>query len=254
MGYSMPGFPVLHHLPQLVQTHVHQVGDVMQPSCLLSFPSPASGSFLISQIYASSHRGIEASASVLSLNIQDWFPWGLTGLVRLQSNGLSRVFSNTTVQMYLVLWHSDCCMVQLSHLYMTSGKPIALTMRTFVGKIMYLLFNMLSRFVIAFLSRSKHLLISWPQSPSAAILEPKKIKSLSVSIVSPSVCHEVMGLEAMILERHRDIDIYLKYEVLSCMLVFIYFSIIWILFSIIASSNWRRSWWGQWTGSVKVWF
>ena len=101
-----------------------------------------------------------------------------------------------------------------------------MTMRTFVGKIMYLLFNMLSRFVIAFLPRSKHLLISWLQSPYAVILEPKKIKSLTVSIVSPSVCHEVMRLEATILERHRDIDIYLKYEMLSYMLVFIYFLII----------------------------
>ena len=147
-------------------------------------------------------------------------------MILLQSKGLPRVFSNTTVQMYMVLRHADFCMVQLSHLYMTSGKPIPLTMRTFVGKIMYLLFNMLSRFVIAFLPRSKHLLISWLQSPYAVILEPKKIKSLTVSIVSPSVCHEVMRLEATILERHRDIDIYLKYEMLSYMLVFIYFLII----------------------------
>ena len=82
-------------------------------------------------------------------------------------------------------------MVQLSHLYMTTGKTIALTIWTFVG-IMSLLFNMLSRFVIDFLPRSKHLLISWPQSPSAVILEPKKIKSVTVSIVSPSICHEVI--------------------------------------------------------------
>ena len=79
---------------------------------------------------------------------------------------------------------------------MTTGKPRALTIRTFVGKVMSLLFNMLSRFVTAFLSRSKHLLISWLQSPSAMILEPKKIRSVSVSIVSPSICHEVMGLDA----------------------------------------------------------
>ena len=90
-------------------------------------------------------------------------------------------------------------MVQLSHPYMTTGKIIALTRRTFVGKVMSLLFNMLSRLVIAFLSRSKHLLISWLQSPLAVILEPPKIKSLTVSIVSPSICHEVMGLDAMIL-------------------------------------------------------
>ena len=81
---------------------------------------------------------------------------------------------------------------------MTTGKTIALTRRTFVGQVMSLLFNMLSRLVIAFLSRSRHLLISWLQSPSAVILEPKKIMSLTVSIVSPSICHEVMGPDAMI--------------------------------------------------------
>ena len=82
---------------------------------------------------------------------------------------------------------------------MTTGKTIALTRQMFVGKVMSLLFNMVSRLVIAFLPRSKHLLISWLQSPFAVILEPKKIKSLTVSIDSPSICHEVMGLDAMIL-------------------------------------------------------
>ena len=89
--------------------------------------------------------------------------------------------------------------VQLSHLYMTTGKIIALTRRTIVGKVMSLLFNMLSRLVITFLLRSKHFLISWLQSPSAVILEPRKIKSDTVSTVSPSICYEVMGLDAMIL-------------------------------------------------------
>ena len=89
-------------------------------------------------------------------------------------------------------------MVQLSRPYMTTGKTIALTIQTFVGKVMSLLFNTLPRFVIAFLSRSKHLLISWLQPPNAVILEPKKIKSVTVSIVSPSVCYEVMGPDAMI--------------------------------------------------------
>ena len=90
-------------------------------------------------------------------------------------------------------------MVQLSYPYMTTGKTIELTRRTFVGKVMSLLFNMLSRLVITSLPRSKHLLISWIQSPSAMILEPKKRKSVTVSIVSPSICHEVMGLDAKIL-------------------------------------------------------
>ena len=88
--------------------------------------------------------------------------------------------------------------VQLSHPYMTTGKTIALTRRTFVDKVMSLLFNMLSRMVITFLPKSKRLLISWLQSPSAVILEPKKIKSDTVSTVSPSICHEVMGPDAMI--------------------------------------------------------
>ena len=88
---------------------------------------------------------------------------------------------------------------QPSHPYMTTGKTIALTRRTFVGKVMSLLFNMLSRLVITFLPRGKHLFISWLQSPSAVILEPKKIKSDSVSTVSPSICHEVMRPGAMIL-------------------------------------------------------
>ena len=97
-----------------------------------------------------------------------------------------------------ILQHSTFFIVQLSHPYMTTGKTIALTRWTFVGNVISLLFNMLSRLVIAFLPRGKCLLISWLQSPSAVILEPKKM-SVTVSIVSPSICHEVMGPNAMIL-------------------------------------------------------
>ena len=96
-------------------------------------------------------------------------------------------------------WCSAFFIVQLSHPYMTTGKTIALTRQTFFGKIMSLYFNMLSRLVIAFLPRSKCLLISWLQSQSEVILEPKNVKSLTVSIVSPSICHGVMGPNAMIL-------------------------------------------------------
>ena len=98
-----------------------------------------------------------------------------------------------------VLWHSAFCIVQLSHPCMTIGKTTALTRQTFVGKVMSLLLNMLSRLVIAFLPRSKCLLISWLQSLSAVTLEPKKIKSVTVYTVFPSICHEVMGPDAMIL-------------------------------------------------------
>ena len=98
-----------------------------------------------------------------------------------------------------IIWHSAFFIVQLSLPYMTTGETIALTRQTFVGKVMSLLFNILFRLVIAFLPWSKHLLISWLQSPSAVILEPKRIKSVTVSIVSPSICHEMMGPDAMIL-------------------------------------------------------
>ena len=97
-----------------------------------------------------------------------------------------------------ILWHSTFFTVQLSHPYMTTGKTIALTRRTFVGKVISLLFNMLSSFVITFLPRSKHLLISWLRSPSAVILEPPKIKSATVSTVSPSTSYEVMGPDRQI--------------------------------------------------------
>ena len=97
-----------------------------------------------------------------------------------------------------ILWHSAFFMVQLSHPYMTTGKTIAFTRWTFVGKVMSLLFNMLSRLVVAFLPRGERLLISWLLSPSVVILEPKKIKSVTVSIVSLSICQDWMGLDAMI--------------------------------------------------------
>ena len=98
-----------------------------------------------------------------------------------------------------ILQCSAFFIVQLSHPYMTTGKTIALTRQNFVGKVMSLLFNMQSKLVITFLPRSKHLLISWLQSPSAVILEPPKIKSVTVSIVCPLICHEVLGLDGMIL-------------------------------------------------------
>ena len=154
-------------------------------SCLQSFP--ASGSFPMSQFFASCAQSIGASALVFPMNIQDWLPLGLTGLISLQSKGLSRV-SNTTVQKHqffsaqLSLYsnsHIHTCLLEKPQLWLDASEVC--------------FFNMQSRFVIAFLPRSKRLLISWLQSPSAVILEPKKIKSLTVFIVSPSICHEVLG-------------------------------------------------------------
>ena len=153
----------------------------------------------MSQLFASGGQSIRASvsASVLPMNIQDWFPLGLTGLISLQSKGLSTVLSNTTAQSINSSVFSPCYGPTLTSIH-DYWKTIALTIQTFVGKVMSLLFNTLPRFVIAFLSRSKCLLISWLQSPNAVILEPKKIKSVTVSIVSPSVCYEVMGPDVMI--------------------------------------------------------
>ena len=120
-------------------------------SCPQSFP--ASGSFPVSRFFTSHGQSIGASAwaSVFPVNIQGkWFPVGLTGLISLLSKGLSRVFSSNTIWKHPVLWHSTFFMFQLLHPYMTTGKTIALTIQTFVGKVMSLFFNMLSRFVIAF--------------------------------------------------------------------------------------------------------
>ena len=124
---------------------------------------PAAGSFQMNQFFESGSQsiGVSASTSALPINIYDWLPLGWTGWISLESKGLSKAFSNTTVQKHL--WHSALFIVQLSHSNMTTGKTIALTRQTFVGKVMSLLFNMLSRLVIAFLPRSKHLLIAWLQ-------------------------------------------------------------------------------------------
>ena len=116
----------------------------------------------------------------------------------LVSKGLSRFFSNSTVQKHL-FFSAQLSLWFISYPYMTTGKTIALTRRTFVGKVTSLLFKTLSRLVIAFLPRSKHLLISWLQSSSALILEPKKIKPVTVSIFTPFLCHEVLRPDAMIL-------------------------------------------------------
>ena len=159
MDCSTLGLPVHHQLPELAQTHVHRVGDAIQPShplvspfssCLQSFP--ASGSFQMSQFFTSGGQSTEVSASTsdLPMNIQDWFPLGWTGLIFLQSKGLSRVFSNTTISKAFILQHSAFFIVQLSHPYLTTGKTIALTRQTFIGKVMSLLFIMLSRWPIRY--------------------------------------------------------------------------------------------------------
>ena len=142
MNSSTPGLPVHHQLPESTQTHVHWVSDAIQPSHPLLSPSPpaqpfpASGSFQMSQLFASSGQsiGVSAATSVLPMNTQYWSPLGWTAWLSLQSKGLSRVFSNTTVQTH----HSSVLSFLYSPTltsYMTTGKTIALTRRTFVGKV-----------------------------------------------------------------------------------------------------------------------
>ena len=145
-------------------------------SCPQSFP--ASGSFPVTQFFTSGGQssGVSASASVLPVNIQDWFPLGWTGWISLQSKELSRVLQHRKSKASILL-HSAFLIVQFLNPHMTAGKTIALTRWTFVGKVTSLLFNMLFRLVVTFLPRSKHLFISWLQSPSAVILEPKTVKS-----------------------------------------------------------------------------
>ena len=142
--------------------------------------------------------GVSVSTSVLPMNI--------SGLISLRMHWLDLLAVQGTLKSLLqhhsskasVLMHSAFFIVQFSHPYMITGKTIALTRQTFVGKVMSLPFNTLSRWVTTFLPKNKRLLISWLQSPSAVILEPPKIKSLTVAIVSASICHEVMGPDAMI--------------------------------------------------------
>ena len=131
-----------------------------------------------------------------------------SGLISFQMDWLDLLAVQGTLKSLLqhhsskpsILWRSVFFIVQLSHPYMTTGKTIAFSRRTFAGKVESLILNMLSRLVIAFLPRRKHLLISWLQSPSVVILEPTKIKPVTVSTVSPSICHEVMGPDDMILD------------------------------------------------------
>ena len=203
---STPDFPVHHKLPEPTQTHVHCVSDATQPSHPLLSPSPPAFSLLSIRIFS--------SESVLCIRWPKYWSFSFSispyneysGLISFRVDWFDLLAVQRTLKSLLqhqsfkvlILQRSAFFMVQLSHPYMTTGKTIALTIWTFVSRVMSLIFNMLSRLVIAFLLRSKHLLISWLQSLSAGILEPKKIKSVTVSIVPLSICHEVMGQDALI--------------------------------------------------------
>ena len=203
MYCSTPGLPVHHQLPEFTQIHVHWVGDAIQPSHPLSSPSPPA-------LNLSEHQSLFKWISSSIRWPKYWsFSFDISpsnehpGLISFRMDWLDCLAIQGTLKSLLryhsskasILRCSAFFIVQLSHPYMTTGKTIALTRRTFVGKVMSLLFNMLSRLVITFLPRSKCLLISWLQSPSAVTLEPRKIKS---DTVSPFICHEVMGPGTMI--------------------------------------------------------
>ena len=186
---SMPGLPVHHRLPEFTQTHVHRVGDAIQPSHPLSSP------FLLPPIPPSIR--VISNESIPRMRWSKYWSFSFSfspsnehpGLISFIMDWLELLAVQGTLKSLLqhhsskasILQPSAFFTVQVSHPYMPTGKTIALTRWNFVGKAMSLLLNMLSRLVITFLPRSKHLLISWLQSPSAVILEPPKIKSATVS-------------------------------------------------------------------------
>ena len=207
MNHSTSGLPVHHQLLESTQTHVHCVSDAIQPSHpllpLLLLPSIFPRIRVFSNESALRVRWPKYWRFSFNISPSNEHP----GLISFRMDWLDLLAVQGTLKSLLqhhsskvsVLQRSAFFIVQLSHPYMTTGKTIALTRRTFVGKVMFLLFNMMSRLVITFLLRNKHHLMSWLQLPSAVILELREIKSATVSTVSPSICHEMMGLDAMIL-------------------------------------------------------
>ena len=154
----------------------------------------------MSQFFASGDQSIGASTSASVLQYSGLISFRIDWLDHLAVQGTLKCLLQHRSSKASILRHSVFFKVQLSHPYMTTGNTIDLARWAFVDKVMFLLLNMLSRLVITFLPRSKCLLISWLQSSSAVIFEPPKIKSVTVSIVSPSICHEQMGPDAMILD------------------------------------------------------
>ena len=182
MNCSMPGLSVHHQLPEFTQTIVHRVGDAIQPSHPLMSPSPPAPNpsqyqsfFAMSQLFTWGGQSIEVSALALVLpkNTQDWSPLEWTGWSPCVQGTLRGLLQHHSSKVS-IFWHSAFFTVQHSHPYMTTGKSIALTRWTFVGKVMSLLFNMLSRLVLIFLPRRKHLLISWLQLLMQWFWSPQK--------------------------------------------------------------------------------
>ena len=208
MNHSTPGLPVHHQLPEFTQTHVHRVSDAIQPSQPLLSPSPPAPNPSQHQVFSNESTLRRSWPKYWSFSFSISPSNEHPGLISFRMDWLDLLAVQRTLKSLLQLRSSKASIlqcsafftVQLSHPYMTTGKTMALSRWTFDGKVMSLLFNMLSRLVNTFLPRNKHLLISWLQSlQSAVILEPQKIKSDTVSTVSPSISHEVMGPDAMIL-------------------------------------------------------
>ena len=182
MNHSTPGLPVHHQLPEFTQIHAHRVNDAIQPSHPLSSPSPPAPIPPSIRIFSSESTLRMRWPKYWSFSFNISLSNEYSGLISFSIDWLDLLAVQGTLKSLLqhhsskasILWHSVFFIVQLLHPYMTTGKTIALTRQTFVGKVMSLLLNMLSRLVITFLPRSKRLLISWLQSPSAVILEPKK--------------------------------------------------------------------------------
>ena len=182
MDYSMPGFPVHHQLWEFSQAHVHWIGDTIQPSNTLSSPSPPAFNFPIIRVFSNESALCIRKPKYWSFSFSISPSNELLRAIFFRMDWLDLLAVQGTLKSLLqhhsskasILLHSAFLIVQLSHPYMTPGKTIALTRWTFVGKVMSLLFNMLSRLVITFLPRNKRHLISWLQSPSAVILEPPK--------------------------------------------------------------------------------
>ena len=196
MDCSTLGLPIHHQLPDPPQTHVHWVGDTIQPSQILSSPSPA---FNLSCIRVFSNESAlriswpkywSFSFSISPSNEHSGLIFRMDWLDLLAVQGTLKSLLQYHSSKASILWHSALFIVQFSHPYMTTGKTIALTRQTFVVKVMSLLFNMLSRLVITFLPRSKHLLIHRWNQHLQRFLDPPKIKSATDSTVSPSICQK----------------------------------------------------------------
>ena len=194
MDCSKPVFHVLHHLPEFAQIHIHWVGDAIQPSCSLLSPFPPAFNLSQRQGLYQWAGSLHQVAKLLEFQLQHRPSNEYSGLISFRIDWLDLLAVQGTFKSLVqhhsskasILQHSAFFMVQLSHhLYMTTGKSIVFTIWTFVSKVISLLFNTLSRLVIAFRPRNKHLLLSWLQSPSAWFWSPRKW-SPSVSIVSPS--------------------------------------------------------------------